>query len=154
MHQPSPPPPAPPAILLVDDSRDGSLARKAVLEEQGYRILLAMNGEEAVEILSRERVDLVVTDYRMPRMNGRELIARVKQSSPTLPVILLAGYLEMLGMSERDSGADLVLTKGAHEVTHLVRGVNRLLARRPGRKPPEVERRTRGGRAAARAAKV
>jgi len=147
MPQPLPPPPAPLVILLAGGNRDGSVARKIVLEEHGYRVLLAVNGEEACETLSRERVDLLVTDYRMPRMDGKELIARVRQTNPETPVILLAGYLELMGMNEKDSGADLVLTKGAHEVNHLVRGVSRLLARRSGRKPPEVERRTRTTRA-------
>lgn len=152
MPQPPPPPPAPFVILLAGGHRDGSIARRIVLEEHGYRVLLAVNGEEACETLSRERVDLLVTDYRMPRMNGKELIARVRQTHPEMPVILLAGYLELMGMNEIDSGADLMLTKGAHEVTHLVRGVSRLLARRSGRKPPEVERRTRTTRT--RAAKA
>lgn len=126
----------PARLLLVDDNKSGLAARLSVLSEQGYCVTTATNGEDALEHLPQSQFDLMVTDYRMPRMDGIELIRRVRSLHPGLPVILLSGYVEAVGLSESNTGADLVLTKSANEVTHLVRAVARLLRRKPARKPP------------------
>jgi two-component system cell cycle response regulator len=125
-----------PRILLVDDNKSGLAARLSVLQEQGHCVTTATNGEDALERLGQNQFDLLVTDYRMPRMDGIELIRRVRTLHPGLPVILLSGYVEAVGLSESSTGADLVLTKSANEVTHLIRSVARLLRRKPARKPP------------------
>ena len=61
-------------LLLVDDNRDGLLARKALLQEQGFEITTATNGEEAFEVFNKGKFDMLVTDFKMPKMNGIELI--------------------------------------------------------------------------------
>lgn len=114
-------------ILLVDDNLDGLSARKSVLEELGYRIVTASNGIEGLEKLAAHSIQLVVTDYRMPGMDGLEFIRHLRKSHAGLPVILLSGFTDALGMSEASTCADAVLQKSNHEVTHLTRAVNRLL---------------------------
>jgi CheY-like chemotaxis protein len=124
-------------ILLVDDNANGLAARKTVLEELGHKIVTASSGADALEQFASHEFDLVVTDYKMPRMDGLELIGRLRAQAPGLPIALLSGFAEALGMSEASTGADVVLQKSSNEVTHLVRAVNRLLRRKPvGRKPP------------------
>ncbi len=76
----------------------------------------------------------MVTDFRMPGMNGIELIRELRALRPEVPVILISGYTEALGLTEASTGADAVLAKSAHEVSHLTRAVTRLLRRRT-RKP-------------------
>lgn len=126
----------PPArILLVDDNRLGLIARKAVLQELGYRIATASEGQEALERFGRDAFDLVITDYKMPRMNGLELIANIRKSAADVPIILISGYAEALGMTEENTGASVVIAKCANEVPHLVRSVNRLLRRTTPKKP-------------------
>ena len=61
-------------VLLVDDNKNGTPARKAALEEQGYETGSASSPAEALELFQQTEFDLVVTDYRMPKMNGTELI--------------------------------------------------------------------------------
>ena len=122
-------------ILLVDDNRLGRIARQAVLEESGHRITTAADGTEALEQFCQGKFDLLITDYRMPRMNGLELIRQVRELDSTLPVILISGYAEALGLTEANTGADAVIPKSAHEVQHLVRSVNRLLRRSVPKKP-------------------
>lgn len=122
-------------ILLVDDNKLGLSARKSVLEELGHRIATAANGVEALELFARQTFDLVVTDYKMPRMDGLELIAGLRKMSPELPVILISGFVDALGLSEENTGADVVIQKSANEVSHLVRSVGRLLKRKPVKKP-------------------
>ena len=126
-------------ILLVDDNQLGLTARRSVLEELGYRITTASSAHEALDALASGAYDLMITDYKMPKMNGKELIERVRKQSPPIPVILLSGFVDALGLNEESTGADVVLQKSANEVAHLVRTVKRLLNRKPPRKPAAVE---------------
>ena len=123
-------------ILLVDDNAHGLCARKTVLEELGHRITTASSGAEALEQFGRTKFDLVVTDYKMPRMDGLELIARLRKHTPGVPVILVSGFVDTMGLNEENTGADVVIQKSANEVSHLVRSVGRLLRRK---KPPGSE---------------
>ncbi len=127
-------------ILLVDDNDHGLIARKAVLEEMGYKIFTAHNGEEAFELYTSRRIDLVVTDFKMPKMNGVELIQKIRKSNAQARIIMLSGFVEPLGMDEKSTGADVVISKSSGEVGNLLRSVNRLLSRRPPRKQPGSQR--------------
>lgn len=123
------------SILLVDDNRNGLMARKALLDEAGYRTTAESSPEAALEKFKTERFDLLVTDYRMPRMNGTELIAHIREIKSNLPVIMVSALVESHGLTEKNTGADAVLPKSSTEVQHLVRTVARLLRRAAPRKP-------------------
>jgi CheY-like chemotaxis protein len=123
-------------ILLVDDNSNGLKARKSVLEEHGHTVVTSCGGEDALERFQREKFDLVVTDYKMPGMNGIELISRVREVRPELPVILLSGFADTLGLTQENTGADAVIQKNAHEVPHLVRAVGKIAQQKFVRKPP------------------
>jgi CheY-like chemotaxis protein len=125
-----------PEILLVDDNRQGLIARKSLLQELGYIIRTATGGEEALELFSTQKFDVVVTDFKMPSMDGIELIQRIRGLEPNARIILLSGFVEPLGLCEQTTGADVVISKSAGEVGHLMRSVKRLLSRPPVRKPP------------------
>jgi CheY-like chemotaxis protein len=124
-----------PSILLVDDNHDGLLVRRCLLEEIGCCVQTALNGEEGLRLFKDAKFDVVVTDYRMPRMNGAELIQRIRLLDPNARIILLSGFVEPLGLTEQNTGADAVIAKSASEPAHLVRMVKRL-TNRPVRKPP------------------
>ena len=135
-------------ILLVDDNANGLAARKSVLEELGHRIVTCTSGADALEHFHSHTFDLVVTDYKMPRMDGLELIGRLRKHTPDLPIVLISGYVDTLGMNEASTGADVVIQKSANEVSHMVRAVNRLLRRKsPPKKsastqPPKAKRKS------------
>jgi CheY-like chemotaxis protein len=129
-------------ILLVDDNVSGSTARKTVLEELGHKIHVASSGADALEQFSQHKYDLVVTDFRMPRMDGLELIGRLRKQQADILIILVSGFVDTLGLNEASTGADAVIQKSANEVTHLVRSVNRLLRRKPAKKPAAADART------------
>lgn len=137
----TPPAPVHPGamILLVDDNPHGLIARRTVLEELGYGVRTCASGPEALELLARQPVDLVITDFRMPHMDGVELITRIRQMRADMPIVLLSGFVEPLGLTEQSTGADVVLSKSAGEVGFLVRSVRRLLNRQVQRKPMESE---------------
>ena len=117
--------------LLVDDNVSGSTARKTVLEELGHKISVSSSGADALEQFSKQKYDLVVTDYKMPRMDGLELIVRLREEDPDVAIVLVSGFVDTLGMNEASTGADAVIQKSANAVTHLVRAVSRLLRRKP-----------------------
>jgi CheY-like chemotaxis protein len=127
--------PSTPNILLVDDNSDGLLVRRCLLEEIGCCVQTAVNGEEGLKLFQAAKFDVVVTDYRMPRMNGVELIQRIRLLDPNARIILLSGFVEPLGLTEQNTGADQVIAKSANEPARLVRTVKRLV-NRPVRKPP------------------
>lgn len=135
-------PVAPPNILLVDDNRDGLLVRRSLLEEVGYRVQIAIDGEEGLKLFEACPFDVVVTDYRMPRMNGTELIQRIRHLRPNAAIILLSGFVEPLGLSEQETGADVVIAKSSREPVHLLSSVKRLVNRAAARKPPGRQGRT------------
>jgi CheY-like chemotaxis protein len=134
------PVPPHPNILLVDDNQDGLLVRRTVLEELGYGVSAAQNGEDGLKLFESADFDLVVTDYRMPRMNGTELIRRIRKLDPNARIILLSGFAELLGLTEENTGADVVIAKSSNEPAHLTRWVKRLL-NRATRKPPASQKR-------------
>ena len=122
-------------ILLIDDNRQGLLARKTVLEEQGYTTSIACSGEDGIEQFASGSFDLVVTDYKMPRMNGADVIAQIGAIRPGTPTVLISGMVEALGLNEQNTGADAVVAKSNNEVSHLIRAVNRLLRAKIPKKP-------------------
>jgi CheY-like chemotaxis protein len=124
-------------ILLVNTNAGGRTARKAVLEEQGYRVVVSASAADALDQCSRETFDLVITDDKLQRIDGIDLITRLHTQRPELPVILISEFVEALGLNEENTGADAVIQKSANEVSHLIRATSRLLRRR---KPPESER--------------
>ena len=87
----------------------------------------------------------------MPRMNGVEMIARVRAADAAARIILLSSFVEPLGLTEENTGADLVIAKDAAEPMRLSRGIKRLLNHAPARKPPGRQKRAvERARAAAR----
>jgi CheY-like chemotaxis protein len=124
-------------ILLLDDNSLGLSARRSVLEELGHKVMTSGAPLEALELCGRQRFDVVVTDYKMPKMNGVEFITRLRKQHPTMSVILISGFTDTLGLNEANTGADVVIQKSSHEVSHLVRAVNRLLRKghQPAKKP-------------------
>jgi CheY-like chemotaxis protein len=133
-------PPQHPHILLVDDNQDGLLVRRSLLEEVGYRVDIAGNGEEGLKLFEHSPFDVVVTDYRMPRMNGVELIQGIRKLNANARIILLSGFVEPLGLTEGNTGADAVIAKSSNEPAHLLRWVKRLLNRATPRKPPAAQK--------------
>jgi len=121
------------AILLVDDNRDGSDARRSVLEQLGFQVTYAGSGEDALQIVERQTFDLVVTDLIMEPMDGKALISTLRSRGFKNPIILLTGFANMLGLKPETTGADVVLNKSAKEIDEIVRQARRLL--NPGRKP-------------------
>ena len=111
-----------------------------VLEEQGHLATGVPSPDEALLLLQTETFDVIVTEHKLPGTTGPEFILKLRDVARGTPVILLSGYVDVLGLNERNTGADVVLMKSASETSHLTHAVSRLLrikpvAKRPRKKP-------------------
>jgi len=79
-------------ILLVDDNLEYREATRFLLEHEGHAVLTAENGDDALAILKREKVDLLLLDYYMPGMTGEEVVLALREFNPTVQIILQTGY--------------------------------------------------------------
>jgi DNA-binding NtrC family response regulator len=79
-------------ILVADDEKNIREGLREALMLDGYEVIPAADGKEALEALGRGEVDLVVTDLKMPRVSGEELLRKVSGEYPTVPVIILTGH--------------------------------------------------------------
>jgi len=79
-------------VLIVDDEKNYPHILSAVLEEEGFEALTAHSGHEALEILGDADVDLVLTDMKMPAMDGMELLERIKAKELDIPVIMMTAH--------------------------------------------------------------
>jgi CheY-like chemotaxis protein len=82
-------------ILCVDDEETPRTLRKLILQKQGYQVVAVASGTEALEVLDRVSIHLVLSDQMMPGMTGTELTKFVKAVRPTMPVILISGVNEI-----------------------------------------------------------
>lgn len=83
------------SLLFVDDERNILSSMKRLFRPLGYNIHLASSGAEGLEILEREDIDLIVSDMRMPEMNGAEFLERAAQQWPNAMRLLLTGYSDL-----------------------------------------------------------
>lgn len=81
-------------ILLVDDEEGIQLLYREEFEEQGYEVVSAYNGEEALKKFKADPPDLVVLDINMPGIKGIQVLREMKEMHPDLPVILSSAYQE------------------------------------------------------------
>lgn len=80
-------------ILVAEDEALAAMVIAEALTELGHVVLLAEDGERALEIAGREPFDVLVTDLAMPHLPGWELIPRLRAQRPGLPVVVMTGYL-------------------------------------------------------------
>ena len=77
-------------ILVVDDDKSTRMLLKAVLEAENYTVITAVNGEDALEAMDKNHVDLVVLDVMMPKMDGYEFTRTLRQGDNNLPILMVS----------------------------------------------------------------
>ena len=121
-------------ILVVEDEAMMRNLLLKILESEGYRVALASSAQEALEKLEQEKFDLMLSDVKLPGMNGFELLGEVKSRWNDMAVIVMTGYSDAYTVKEAlMKGADEYLSKPfkSHEVTLIVeRAYWRLLSAR------------------------
>ena len=132
----SPAEPAPPAahdeetVLVVDDDANTRESLELALDKNGYKVLIAADAREALNLLDRAPVDVIVTDLRMPDLDGLQFYQFVRQRAPSVPVIMISGQasVEAAVSAMRDGVVDF-LTK-PFSLSEIRRVIARALANR------------------------
>ncbi len=121
-------------ILVADDEVMMRNLILKILESEGYQISMASSGDEALAMLKENNYDLLLTDVKMPGMNGFDLLKQVKENWPDMAVIVMTGYGDAYTVKEALLlGADEYVSKPfkGHEVSLIVeRAYWRLLSSR------------------------
>ncbi len=95
-------------ILCVEDEAIALIARKMVLEHEGYRVLAAHDAVSALDLFTHNEVDLVVTDHLLRGVTGTQIAAEMKRLRPRVPIVVLSGVIDI----PQDIGhADLFISK-------------------------------------------
>ena len=110
-------------ILVVDDEMMMRNLLKKILSNDGFKVILAEDGEDALRILGNSKVDLIISDMKMPNLNGLELLRIVKDKYPRIGMVMMTGYGD--AYSVKDAlllGADEYITKPfkGHEISLVV----------------------------------
>ena len=121
-------------ILLVEDEELLRAGVQEVLEIQGYKVITAPDGEQALACLAAEPIDLIITDLVMPKMDGVDFVKQLREIKPDLPVIVVSGstrnIMQRYGIdSIQVPGANASLPKPFKSVD-LIEQVRQLLASR------------------------
>lgn len=106
-------------VLVVDDDSELLYVLSVRLVSAGYTVYGAANGVEALEQMEKHPVDVVLTDYHMPKMNGLELLSNSRVSWPGIPVIVVSGEQEDMAHEAIDRGAYAWVRKGSGFTTLL-----------------------------------
>lgn len=109
-------------ILVVDDDKNTRLLLRAVLEAESYTVFTAANGADALEVMDREHIDLVVLDIMMPKMDGYEFTKTLRDGANELPILMISA--KQLPEDKRRGflvGTDDYITKPIDEEEMLLR---------------------------------
>jgi CheY-like chemotaxis protein len=115
-----------PIILCVDDHESGLVARKLLLEAEGYEILTAADGRSGLQAFISQPVDAVILDYQMPEVNGDEVASQMKQVKPEIPILLSSGYARL--PDNKLNAVDVFLSK-SEPVAIFLASVQQLLTK-------------------------
>ena len=126
-------------ILVVDDEPNSLFVTSQILKDQSYQVITAENGRSALEKLKGERINLVVTDERMPDISGMEVLRETKRYNAQIPVIILTGYGTIpLTVNALKEGAFYFFEKPiSQDLKHFYKIINQAL------KAQELEREVR-----------
>lgn len=128
-------------ILVIDHELDNVRTLKNLLSRKGYEVKVATSSRKAIEIFKAESFDIVITEVRMPRLDGGNLIRKLKDLNESIEIIVLTGFwsLEHTMQVHRGNGAFAYLTKPLEDIEQLYRTVSQALEKhksRQGRKLP------------------
>lgn len=116
-------------ILVAEDEGLAAMAIEDELLAQGYEVVLAPDGQAAIELAARQPPDLLLTDLRMPRLDGAGLIRALRAARPDLPVVVMTGYAPSGGQEafRRDGEAPVSLFSKPLDMDAVLAELRRLL---------------------------
>jgi two-component system, NtrC family, response regulator HydG len=128
-------------VLIVDDEPSARSGLEKLLGLEGFEVVQAEDGLRALEVMNEQAADVVVTDLKMPRMDGHQLLLELRKSWPTLPVIVVTAFGDVTtAVSAMKAGADHYLVKPV-DFDELTVAIERAIERRDLRDETELLRR-------------
>ncbi len=99
-------------ILVVDDEKDICMALHIILKKEGYSVKEAYNGEQALDLIKRENFDIIMTDIKMEKIDGFEVLKQARQISPESSVVMMTAFASVVSAVEAmRAGATDYITK-------------------------------------------
>jgi CheY-like chemotaxis protein len=112
-------------VLCIDDESTALQLRQTVLESAGYKVLAAKSGAQGIKLFGSEPVHAVILDYWMADMNGLQVAREIRKLNPSIPIIILSAYGELL--DESLGLADIWIRKGEEDPQYLLERLDLLL---------------------------
>jgi CheY-like chemotaxis protein len=113
-------------VLFVDDDAVFRLLCKRIFEDEGYRVVLAEDGNEALDVLAAEKPDVAILDIRMPCQNGFDVAQEIREHYPQMPIIFYTNYDDICTLDPRAQFAAACVGKSS-DFTELTIAVHRVL---------------------------
>ena len=102
-------------IMIIEDDKEMRSLLKDFLEEEGFATDSASNGVDALQMLSKDHFDLVITDIRMPGLTGLDILPRIRRLKPEIPIIVMTAYgSDDVRRRSLERGATIYLEKPIH----------------------------------------
>lgn len=117
-------------ILCIDDEQTALQLRQNLLESAGYSVLAAKSGALGIKAFKSQPIDAVILDYWMADMNGLQVAREIRKVNPSIPIIILSAYGELL--DESLGLADLWIRKGEEDPEYLLNRLDQLLKSKAG----------------------
>ena len=114
-------------ILVVDDEQDFRIILDQALEKVGYTVMTAVDGEEAFQLFIKNEFDLVITDVRMPKVNGIQLIQQIKDENPWIPIIAISGFEKESAIRSKIEDKDVYFLRKPFMRNDLEKVINKAL---------------------------
>jgi len=114
-------------ILIVDDEESLLRLAEELLSSSGYKVRTALNGEDALDILNSESIDLLITDIIMPKMDGNQLVAKALEEFPDLKVQMLSGYSDQVNDNLVDKSLHIRRIQKPYSNENFLRTIRELL---------------------------
>lgn len=112
-----------PSILIVDDDVGIRENIADLLGTEDYRVVSARDANEAMQILAREQIDLLLTDFQMPGQNGVELIEAARRANHAIPAILMTAYLYVYEQIDEERRKGITLLRKPFDADEILRAV-------------------------------
>jgi DNA-binding response OmpR family regulator len=121
-------------VLIVDDEETltWSMARSLSKDKDNYEVLIANNGREALNFLEKNKIDLVISDIRMPDINGLDLLVRIKKEYPQTKVIIMTAYGSADVQKEANQRGSLYYVEKPFEISDLRKIIIDLIGKKKG----------------------
>ena len=121
-------------VLIVDDEETltWSMAKSLSKDKDKYEVLIANNGREAISLLNKNKIDLVISDIRMPDINGLDLLVRIKKEHPQIKVIIMTAYGSSDVQKEANRRGSLFYVEKPFEISDIRKIIIDLLSKKKG----------------------